>query len=32
VFGPPLVTGIEEDRHEFLARARDALIQLRTIP
>jgi 1-acyl-sn-glycerol-3-phosphate acyltransferase len=29
VFGPPLRIGADEDKHEFLARAREALIQLR---
>jgi 1-acyl-sn-glycerol-3-phosphate acyltransferase len=31
VFGPPLAAAIDEDKHEFLARARHALIQLRAI-
>jgi 1-acyl-sn-glycerol-3-phosphate acyltransferase len=29
VFGPPLTTRIDEEKHEFLARARDALIRLK---
>lgn len=32
VFGPPLGTSPGEDKHEFLARARHALVQLRGIP
>lgn len=32
VFGRPLATGPGEDKHEFLMRARDALIQLRAKP
>ena len=32
VFGPPLGTRLDEDKHEFLARARQALVQLRGIP
>jgi 1-acyl-sn-glycerol-3-phosphate acyltransferase len=31
VFGPRLHTSVDEDRHEFLAKARAALIQLRAI-
>jgi 1-acyl-sn-glycerol-3-phosphate acyltransferase len=31
VFGPRLHTSVDEDKHEFLARARAALIQLRAI-
>ena len=31
VFGPPLAAGIDEDKHEFLARARDALIRLKAV-
>jgi 1-acyl-sn-glycerol-3-phosphate acyltransferase len=32
VFGPALAASLDEDKHVFLARARDALIQLRGIP
>jgi 1-acyl-sn-glycerol-3-phosphate acyltransferase len=32
VFGPPLGTSLDEDKHAFLARARHALVQLRGIP
>jgi 1-acyl-sn-glycerol-3-phosphate acyltransferase len=32
VFGPPVSTNLDEDKHEFLARARHALVQLRGMP
>jgi 1-acyl-sn-glycerol-3-phosphate acyltransferase len=32
VFGRPLVAGPRDDKHEFLARARDALIRLKAAP
>jgi hypothetical protein len=32
VFGRPLAAGPHDDKHEFLARARDALIQLKAAP
>jgi len=32
VFGRPLAAGPNDDKHEFLTRARDALIQLRAAP
>lgn len=32
VFGPPLAARVAEDKHDFLARARDALTQLKAIP
>jgi 1-acyl-sn-glycerol-3-phosphate acyltransferase len=31
VFGAPLATAIDEDKHDFLARAREALIRLRAV-
>ena len=31
VFGPPLGAAIGEDKHDFLARARHALIQLKPV-